>query len=44
VAYRRAIAAHETRQRVAITGTLVKEGRRWTLMSPGDLETRSIDR
>jgi hypothetical protein len=38
--YRRAIAAHEERRRVAITGTLTKDGRHWALIDPGDLELR----
>jgi hypothetical protein len=37
-AYSRAIAAHEARQEVTLTGTLVKQGRHWVLLQPSDLE------
>jgi hypothetical protein len=37
-AYRTAIAAHDERTEIAITGTLVKKGRHWSLLDPSDLE------
>jgi hypothetical protein len=37
-AYRLAIVAHDERAEVAITGTLTKRGRHWTLLQPSDLE------
>jgi hypothetical protein len=35
--YRQAIAAHESRARVSIRGTLLKEGRHWVLVGPSEL-------
>jgi hypothetical protein len=42
--YRTAITAHETRQPIALSGSLMKKGRHWVLLDPSNVKIRELAR